>query len=79
MIENGKVVKHDFTKLFGKQVELQARKVHNGYRAEWSLDGDKWNCLVKTYSHADDAIQNARTGAFIAQVHQNAVNRRKAE
>lgn len=77
MIENGKVVQHDIVNLFGKQVELQARKVRDGYRAEWSFDGDNWSSVLKTYSHVDDAIENARTGAFIAQVHQNAVERRR--
>lgn len=78
MIENGKVVQHKMDKVFGKQVELQARKVRDGFRGEWSFDGDKWSSVLKTYQHVDDAMANARTGAFIAQVHQNAVNRRKA-
>lgn len=79
MIENGKIEIHMVSTVRGQEVELQARKVPGGYRAEWSFDGKKWNSLLKVYSHANDAIQNAVTGAFIAQVHQNAVNRRKAE
>jgi len=78
MSDNGKIMKHMVTKVIGHEVEIQVRKVQDGYRAEWSLDGgNKWNCLLKNYTHVNDALANAQTGAFIAQVHKNAVNRRK--
>jgi len=78
MTDNGKIMKHMVTNVMGNEVEIQARKVQDGYRAEWSFDGgDKWSCLLKNYTHVKDALANAQTGAFIAQVHQNAVNRRK--
>jgi hypothetical protein len=75
----GKVAQHKLETVFGKHVEIQARKVMDGFCGEWSFDGDKWSSVLKTYEHIDDAMANARTGAFIAQVHWNAVNRRKVQ
>jgi hypothetical protein len=78
MTENEKVVIHQMDTVFNRQIEIQARKVTGGYRAEWSLDGNTWKHLLRIYKTPEDAIHNAHCGAFIAHVHQNILNRRKA-
>lgn len=79
MNEIGKVARHEFEMVFGQEVEVQARRLENGFRPEWSFDGEKWNSLLKLSTSADDAILKARCGAFIAHIHQNVLNRRKDE
>lgn len=77
MSEIGKVVDHQFDKVFDRQVELQARYVgENEYQSEWSFDGSNWNRHMKHYKNADDAIMFARSGAMLSHMHQNIVKRR---
>jgi len=77
MSEIETVERYETDTVFGKQVELKARKSANGFISSWSFDyGENWNQHLRRYKSADDAIHFARLGAFIAQAHKRALGRR---
>jgi len=72
----GQIVRNKTERTLGQIVELQVRKVRDGYRSEWSLDGgNKWNSLLTVTKDPDLALLKAGSGAFLAIVHQNAKKR----
>jgi hypothetical protein len=72
----GQIVRNKSERTLGQIVELQVRRVRDGYRSEWSLNGgDKWNSLLTISSDPDLALLKASSGAFLAIVHQNALKR----
>ena len=72
----GQIVRSTQERTQGRIVELQVRKLQNGYRPEWSLDGgNNWNSLLTLNHDPDTALLKASSGAFIAIVHQNAMKR----
>jgi|GEM_PF-5455874 len=77
MSEIETVERYETDTVFGKQVELKAKKSPDGFISSWSFDyGENWNQHLRRYKSADDAIHFARLGAFIAHVHNRALERR---
>lgn len=75
----GQIVRNRQEITQGQLVELQVRKLRNGYRPEWSLDGgNQWHSLLTLSSDPDMALLKASSGAFIAIIHQNALKRMKS-